>query len=163
VPGLPNPLGLPAELVGALKLLPVIADRLGDVVTALGALSGLGEGVDAIGRDTAELRSVSEHTRHLPGMNDKLGVVANATDVLPTMDRRMATIEEAMPALLEVQQHLARLPESIEHLDAHIGRLAQIMDRLLESLGRLDDDVNVLSSSVEPLSRLADRMPGSRR
>jgi hypothetical protein len=140
VPRIPNPIGAPAEIVNAVKLLPTIADRLGEVVQGL--------------------RSISADTRELPSMNERIGVVAAGTEVLPGMDARMQTIEQAMPALLEVQQHLAQLPETIQHLDGHIGRLTAIMDDLLSSLHRLDQDVNTLSASVEPLGRLAGRVPG---
>jgi hypothetical protein len=51
-----------------------------------------------------------------------------------------------MPVLVEVQQHLARLPETIEGLNAGIAELVGLMERLHESL--------------EPLGRLADRLPG---
>jgi DNA repair ATPase RecN len=163
MPRVPNPIGLPSELIGALKLLPTIAERLGEVVQALSVLSEVSDGVRRIGADTGELRSVSSDTECLPAISEKIGVVAQATDTLPTLDQRMSTIEAAMPALLEVQQHLALLPESIERLDGHIGRLAAIMDDLLGSMRRLDDDMNILSASVEPLGRLADRMPGGKR
>ena len=49
--------------------------------------------------------------------------VAAATDVLPGMDARMATIEEAMPVLVEVQTSLKNLPENMAGLDSGLGRL----------------------------------------
>ncbi len=61
----------------------------------------------------------------------------------------MAKIEGAMPVLVEVQQHLAQLPETIESLNANIDELQTLMGRLHDSL--------------EPLGRLADRIPGGGR
>ena len=60
-----------------------------------------------------------------------------------------------------MQQHLAKLPETIETLGAGIDRLAGLMDRLLTSMETLDGNVGSLQSSMEPISRLADRLPGS--
>jgi hypothetical protein len=74
-----------------------------------------------------------------------------------------AKIEESMPVLVEVQQHLSRLPETIETLDAGIGRLVALIDRLLASIETLDGNVGSLRSSLEPIGRIADRMPGNRR
>jgi hypothetical protein len=36
--------------------------------------------------------------------------IAEATDALPQMQARMDSIERAMPVLVAVQQHLARMP-----------------------------------------------------
>ena len=131
-----NPLGLPGELVGVLGHLPVISGRLDDVVKSL---------------------------RKLVDIDDSVRAVRSDTSVLPEIDRRVTSIEQAMPAVLEVSQHLALLPEAISNLDANVGRLGEQIERLLSSLERLDDDVATLSSSVEPLGRLADRMPGGNR
>jgi hypothetical protein len=116
----------------------------------------LAAGVRVLPEVLAVLREVREDTRRmadntdsLPEVRDALAEVARATRVLPLMDERMAHIEEAMPVLVEVQQHLARLPESIEGLNAGMSELVGLMDRLHESL--------------EPLGRLADRVPGGRR
>ncbi|MBV8220563.1 MAG: hypothetical protein JO325_19020 [Solirubrobacterales bacterium] len=68
-----------------------------------------------------------------------------------------------MPVLVKVQQHLARLPETIETLDAGIDRLVGLMDRLLVSIETLDGNVGSLRSSLEPIGRIVDRMPGNRR
>jgi hypothetical protein len=101
-------------------------------------------------RDVREdTRRMADNTDSLPEVREHLAEVADMVRVLPPMDERMAHIEEAMPVLVEVQQHLARLPESIEGLNTGMGELVTLIDRLHESL--------------EPLGRLADRLPGVRR
>jgi hypothetical protein len=133
----PNPLGIvsvPGELVAALRVLP-------EVLTAL----------TKVGEDT---RRMAENTAELPDVRARLEEVSELASVLPPMDERMATIEGAMPVLVEVQQHLAKLPETIEGLNAGIAELVALMERLEESLGHLH-------ASLEPLGRLADRLPGS--
>ena len=61
----------------------------------------------------------------------------------------MATIEGAMPVLVEVQRHLAQVPETLEHLDARLAELSETLERLLVAM--------------EPLSRVAGRFPGRSR
>ena len=96
-------------------------------------------------------------------MKEELGRVREATDVLPAMDGRMAHIEESMPVLVEVQQHLSTLPEAMETIGTGLDRLATLMDRLLASIDALDGKVGALSGSLEPIGRVADRLPGNRR
>jgi hypothetical protein len=127
-----NPLGIvsvPGELAAALRVLPEVLDAL-----------------RRVGEDT---RWMAENTAELPAVRAHLDEVSEMTRVLPPMDERMANIEQAMPVLVEVQQHLARLPEAIEGLSAGMAELVGLMERLQESL--------------EPLGRLADRMPGGGR
>ena len=182
-----NPLGLasvPADVLSALRLLPLVADRLERVAANTDDLPPVRVAVEGVKRDTSVLPAVDENleqvmaaTDGLPEIGRKLDtlgadlaalgdlkeqmtVVADATGVLPGIDERMSTIEGAMPALLEVQQHLARLPETIEGMQAGIDRLTELMERLLTSMDRLDGDVDQLQQSIKPLGRIADRLPG---
>ena len=119
---------------------------LGELAASLRVLPELLDELRDVRSDT---RRMADNTDSLPEVRDALTEVAQATRVLPPMDKRMAHIEEAMPVLVEVQQHLARLPETIEGLNTGIAELVGLMERLGESL--------------EPLGRLADRVPGARR
>lgn len=110
-----------------------------ELVSALRVLPTMAERLDEIAKNTAELPRVAE-----------------ATTVLPQMDGRMETIENTMPALLEVQQQLTDLPEIL-------GRLSTLMERLLSSMDRLDEQIDTLHGSIQPLGRLADRVPGGNR
>ena len=134
-----NPLGIvaaPGELAASLRTLPELLEAL-----------------QRVGDDT---RRMADSTAELPDVRAQLERVAQMTSVLPQMDERMSTIEEAMPVLVDVQQHLARLPETIEGLNAGIAELVGLMDGLQASLGHLHE-------SLEPLGRLADRIPGGNR
>src|SRR5256885_16300983 len=102
--------------------------------------------VPRIARDTNRMADAT--TSSLPALEREIARVAEATEILATMDERMATIAEAMPVLVEVQGHLARLPETIERLDARIIELSELLGGLQESL--------------EPLGRIARRLPGQR-
>ena len=120
-----NPLGiasLPAELVAHLRVLPRIAERLTEVARH----------TDGMKHNTDVLEQVAADTKALQDLNAQM----------TRIDERMATIEGAMPVLVEVQQHLAQLPEAIE-------RLCVLMEGLEESL--------------QPIGRVAEKLPGQRR
>jgi hypothetical protein len=89
--------------------------------------------------------------------------VAESTALIGPMDERIAAIQEAMPVLVEVRQHLAQLPDTMAKLDARIGELAELLQRMLGALGHLDESVTSLHAAVEPLGRVADRLPGGQR
>lgn len=118
----------------------------GELVAALRTLPEVLAALRRVGDDT---RRMADNTAELPEVRVQLQQVADMTGVLPRMDQRMATIEEAMPVLVEVQQHLAQLPETIEGLNTGIAELVTLMERLQQSL--------------QPLGRLADRVPGGSR
>jgi phage-related minor tail protein len=154
-----NPLGLtsiPADVMNALRLLPGVSDRLDQVADNTDDLATIREAIVGVKKDTSVLPDVGSNTAAISELAHQLGQVAEATTVLPGIDSRLASIEEAMPALVEVQQHLASLPETI-------GRLSTLMERLLESIEGLDARVAGLQQSIEPLGRVADRLPGKNR
>jgi len=61
---------------------------------------------------------------------------------------------------LKVQ--LADLPETMDELQARLGGLTGMLERLLSSLDTLDANVAALRDAVEPIGRVADRLPGRR-
>lgn len=124
---------IPAEVLKALRTLPLIAERLDEV---------------------------ARHTSVLPEVRSGIAALGEQLD---TMDGRMATIEDAMPVLVEVQGHLDKLPETMQALDTGISGLTDLLNRLTTSLGTLDQNVASLQESMEPLGRLADRLPGGNR
>ena len=99
------------------------------------ALRTLPEVLDALRRVGADTRRMADNTAELPDVRAQLEQVAANASVLPGMDERMATIEG---------------------LNAGIAQLISLMDGLQSSLGHLHE-------SLEPLGRLADRIPGGNR
>jgi hypothetical protein len=158
---------LPSDVIKGLRALLLIAERLDEIAVSTSEVPMMRPGIDALGADTRRLPGVEAALERLAGamadMSDELGRVVGATDVLPTMDGRMAQIEASMPVLVEVQQHLSRLPETIETLGEGIDRMAALMDRLLSSIDALDANVGAVRSSLEPIGRIVDRVPGNRR
>jgi uncharacterized phage infection (PIP) family protein YhgE len=110
-----------------------------------------------------QIPEIAEHTRAIKSHTAALTRVAEQTDVLTQMDARMAAIEEAMPVLVEVQRHLAQLPETMGSLDDGIERLSALMERIMTTLDGLNASVESRQGAVEPMGRLASRMPGQKK
>jgi hypothetical protein len=94
----------------------------------------------------ANTKAMAEATTVLPDLQRDMRRVAETVAVLEPMDARMAAIENAMPVLVEVQKSLVRLPDTADHLDAELTRLTNLLDELHGSLG--------------PIARVAQRLPG---
>jgi len=133
MPRIPNPfdrvLGVPGDVVGALRL-----------------VSSIARDTHRMAEHTEVLDRVAAATDALPQLREEMARVAEAVD---RMDGRMASIESAMPVLVDVQKHLTTLPETMEQLDK---RLAELHGSMVSLLG-----------AVTPLGRVASRLPGRRR
>lgn len=102
-PRVPNPFGVPADLLSWLRHLPDIADH-----------------TSAMSRDTACLEKIATD----------MADVAQRMEGVTTMDARMANIEATMPVLVDVQKDLAQVPEIIAKLDERIENLSVLLGEL---------------------------------
>lgn len=124
---------------------------------------GLFDALRVVPRLLAEVEKIAVYTAALPRVESAIDKVAADAAVLPSMYERMAAIESAMPTLVDVQRRLADLPGTMEHLEGEMTGLGETLKRLLASLDQLDAQVATLRDAVEPLSRVADRVPSRRR
>ena len=145
-------LGIPASLFAALDHLPAIARNTSRMEDHTANLRDM----------TTILAKVAADTRALPELRKSMNKMAETTSVLGPMDDRMANIEKTMPILVEVQRHLAQLPETIEALDTRIEKLSNVLERMLDTMTHLDGAVSDLQGAVEPVGRLASRLPGQK-
>jgi gamma-glutamyl phosphate reductase len=136
-----SPLGLPS--IDRLSSLPA------DLHKALGTVPEIAKNTALLRNIARLLEQVAGDTDALLGIRKDMAQVAKATGVLGAMDDRMAAIEEAMPVLVEVQRHLAELPETV--------------GQLLTALDELNRSVDTLQGAVEPMGRLANRVPGRKK
>ena len=144
---------MPAELLDGLRVLPEIAEHTGAMAEATRSLPHI----------ERVMRTISADTKALGALNQTMAEVSEATRTLGPIADRMASIESAMPVLVEVQQHLARVPDTLERLDARIGKMTTLLDRLMVSLDALAEQVETLQGAVGPLGRIAQRLPGRSR
>lgn len=133
---------------------------LGRLISAPGEVLSIIRLLRTIAENT---ESMAQATKALPQLERDMRQVAEYTQILPEMHERMGVIAGAMPVLVDVQQSLARLPDTAEHLDAGLARMQELLDRLMPSLDELGRTVGALQESIGPLSRLADRFPGRGR
>jgi predicted nucleic acid-binding Zn-ribbon protein len=131
--------------------------------TIVGNTSEIEKHTTALADIARFLEGVKADTEALPPLREDMARVAEATSVLKGMDRRITTIEEAMPVLVKVQKHLDRLPETMERLDDRIERLSGLMENLLTALEALNTSVDTLHGGMQPMARLASRVPGQRK
>jgi hypothetical protein len=132
-------------------------------MSRLGPLERLGALPTDVVAAIRMIPDITENTRRIAEHTAVLSQVLRQVEVLETMDARMAAIEEAMPVLVEVQRHLAQLPETMGRLDEGLARLSVLMEKMVATIDGLNESVKALESSIEPLGRLASRVPGQRK
>ena len=143
-------LGLPADLSALLAHIPAIARNTKAIEDHTAQLNEVASSLQRVAGDTSTL----------PDVRDNLLLVAETTATLQPMSDRLASIEEAMPVLVEVQKQLVELPAVMERLDEGIGRLCSLMDKTVKSIDDLGEQIETLQGSLEPVGRLASRVPG---
>src|SRR3954467_13802362 len=119
-----------------------------DLLAALRQVPGIARDTNRMAEHTEVLEEVAVATRALPELREQMARVADATAAIGSMDDKMATIAEAMPVLVEVQRHLAKMPETIERLAPGTTELSLLLQGLRQPL--------------EPVGRIARRLPGQR-
>ena len=154
---------LTAEALNAVRMLSRAAQQVEQIAESTRALLPMREAIGDVAGDTRALALLRKDMAKVAESTANLDGVLSATDVLPGMDQRMAHIEEAMPVLVEVQRSLSRLPDTMERLGAGLTDLSALLERLVASVEQLDENVTTLHASVEPLGRVAQRIPGGRR
>jgi hypothetical protein len=135
----------------------------GDAVAGLGVLPSIAQHTVELGEVVRLLGRIANDTEALLPVREDMARVADATAVLDALDDKVASVERAMPVLVEVQQHLDRLPETMVGLGDGIERLSKMMEHMLTSLDALATNVEELRGAVAPVGRLANRMPGQRK
>lgn len=151
------------DLAAVAGALPAVFAQLRQITDATASLPRIQAGIDELGA-------------RLDGLADGIAAVASATEPLPSvevvlgrLDGRMAEIQAAMPHLVTIQGQLEALPvlvsrmtDVLETLPAALERMTEVLERFETSIGHLDEQVTGLHGAVEPLGRIAERVPGRR-
>jgi hypothetical protein len=174
LPSLGSFTGVPADAIAALRMLPEIAENTRAMKEHTAALTRVADALDR----------VAGYTGALPTMGEEIEQIGKTVKSLDGVDDRVAAIEAAMPVLVEVQRHLAALPETmgrldkgiagldkgiggldkgIKRLDKGIGGLSELMERILTGLDGMNASVETLQGAVGPLASLAGRVPGRKK
>jgi hypothetical protein len=153
LPSLSSVTGMPADAVAALRMLPEIAENTRAMKEHTAALSRVADALDR----------VAGYTAALPTMGEEIEQIGATVKSLDGVDKRVEAIEAAMPVLVEVQRHLAALPETMGRLDKGIAGLSKLMEQILTGLDGMNASVETLQGAVGPLGRLAGRVPGQKK
>lgn len=167
LPSLNSFTGVPADAIAALRMLPEIAENTRAMKEHTAALTRVADALDR----------VAGYTGALPTMGEEIEQIGKTVNGLDGVDDRVAAIEAAMPVLVEVQRHLAALPETMDRLDKGIAGLdkgtkrldkgiaglSELMERILTGLDGMNASVETLQGAVGPLASLAGRVPGRKK
>jgi hypothetical protein len=133
--------------------------------------------------EVALLRTdVGPHLEHLPNLEalqsiktslDRLsqpgGALDRLADISETLER-LAELDASLPLLVEATSALPELPERVQSVEGLVGeavgnldRLQPSLDRLGQQIAELQETIGGLGGALEPIGRLAGRVPGSNR
>jgi hypothetical protein len=130
----------PLSVIAAPVTAPLaLGDAIRELVDALRVLPAMAEDVRLM---RAAVQSVAKDAAVLPD-------VALATARLDEIEVRMGQIASTMPEVEELRSILTPLPAT--------------MDELLPVLTRLHETTSALGVALEPIGRVADRLPGGNR
>jgi NifB/MoaA-like Fe-S oxidoreductase len=127
-----SPLVAVPEVLNGLRVLPEILERLEQIAETTKSLPELNE----------TLKQVSEHTAGLPEVREQVRYVTEAT---VSMERHTASIKETIPSLAALEQSLPAFATGLDELTQLLTEFERTLSRLLVA--------------VEPLGRLAGRLP----
>ena len=103
-----------------------------------------------------DVRLMREGVERLSRDASVLPEVRDATSRLDVVEERMAQIAETMPEVEQLRDMLAPLPRIMDEL-------LPALTQLHETTSGLEVTVAALGEALEPIGRVADRIPGGSR
>jgi hypothetical protein len=126
-------------------------ERLVDVSETLERLADLDDSLRQLGR-------LDETLEQIAGVSQSLHTIASAADSLQTL----ADAAGALPELTAAAGRLESVEDLVHRAVGNLESLQPSLDGLSRQVGELHEAVEVLGGALDPLSRLADRVPGGR-
>lgn len=120
-----------------------------------GPLNDLGRRVDNLNAEDGYLA----HMRHFEVMGPSLQRLADPDGPLSQLEELAASLAQ-LHSLAELGERLGTVEGHIASLDTNIARLQPSLDALALSLAELQGTITTLAISLEPVGRLAQRVPG---
>jgi hypothetical protein len=75
---------------------------------------------------------------------------------------RIADVSETLERLAALDETLRELPESVRAIEGLVGGLQPSLAELQVAIAELQVTIGTLGTSLTPIGRLADRVPGAR-
>ena len=154
-------LAIPVRIDGILRgveSLQMLADgaaALPELTRHAEALAGLAKSVESLPELTAHAAALEELTRH-----------AGALAELTIHAAALAELPEHAATLPELSRHAAALPDlapRVQSVELMVERILVYLDALQPAVNDLTNAASDLNLAVAPISRIAGRMPGSKR
>jgi hypothetical protein len=139
--------------------LPGIRDELGHVVERL----RVPEVLKTLGRMDRRLVGVERNTNTLPSIESHLATVDVSTATLPGVLEEMHRMSAAVEEMRDATVMIAELVPVLVELQASLVDLPETLSALHAELHSLQATVTGLTEAVEPMGRVAARMPRRRR
>lgn len=139
--------------------LPGIRDELGHVLERL----RVPEVLKTLGRMDRRLVGVERNTNTLPSIESHLATVKVSTATLPGVLEEMHRMSAAVEEMRDATVKIAELVPVLVELQASLVDLPETLSALHTELHSLQGTVTGLTEAVEPVGRVAARMPRRRR
>lgn len=139
--------------------LPGIRDELGHVLERL----RVPEVLKTLGRMDRRLVGVERHTNTLPSIESHLATVEVSTATLPGVLEEMHRMSAAVEEMRDATVKIAELVPVLVELQASLVDLPETLSALHTELHSLQGTVTGLTEAVEPVGRVAARVPRRRR
>jgi hypothetical protein len=139
--------------------LPGIRDELGHVLERL----RVPEVLKTLGRMDRRLVGVERNTNTLPSIESHLATVEVSTATLPGVLEEMHRMSAAVEEMRDATVKIAELVPVLVELQASLVDLPETLSALHTELHSLQGTVTGLTEAVEPVGRVAARMPRRRR
>jgi DNA repair ATPase RecN len=134
-------------------------DRLADISETLDRLAKLDESLRQLGaleQSLSELAQVSEGVSELAKVTEHLPQLIEATGVLPQL-------VDATNTLPELPERVRAVEALVESAVGNLDRLEPNLDQLGSQIAELQRVIGGLGEALEPIGRLAGRVPGANR
>ena len=134
-------------------------DRLADISETLDRLAELDQSLRQLGtleRSLNEIAEVAQAVAQLAEVTEHLPQLVRVTDSLPQLVESTATLPE-IPERVRAVEGLVN--DAVGNLD----RLQPSLDQLGTQIAELQDVIGGLGGALEPIGRLAGRVPGAGR
>jgi len=139
--------------------LPGIRDELGHVLDRL----YVPEVLKALVRMDRRLAGVERNTNTLPSIESHLATVEVSTATLPGVLEEMHRMSAAVEEMRDATVKIAELVPVLVELQASLVDLPETLSALHTELHSLQGTVTGLTEAIEPVGRVAARMPRRRR
>jgi hypothetical protein len=158
--------GMLLEFARAIPSIAVSLQRLADLQDELAALGTLDIQLERL----ADLQDELATLGRLEGALTQIALFGTPLDKLTGPVENLAVAARTLPELSVAAQSLPELVTKVDgveaivaHMDARLDNLMPILERIAAFGESVEGDIDELGQALDPIGRLASRLPGARR